>query len=144
MELRPSLFCLSFCLLYFFLPPFEDLGCFSGCLMPFAGIQKLFCGIYSAFKCSFNEFVGEKVFSPSYSSAILAPPRDLIFKKQGENAFPGSLAGLQALVFPLFSCINGKFLCVVLKEDLWSHCCLSCISGKFLLLLALSPAWKRK
>ena len=25
------------------------------------------------FKCSFDEFVGEKVFSPSYSSAILAP-----------------------------------------------------------------------
>ena len=24
MELRPSLFCLFFCLLYFFLPPFED------------------------------------------------------------------------------------------------------------------------
>ena len=37
-------------------------------------IQKLFCGIYSAFKCSFDEFVGEKVFSPSYSSTILAPP----------------------------------------------------------------------
>jgi len=61
-------------LLYFFLPPFEDLGCFSGCLMSSAGIQKLFCGIYSAFKCSFDEFVGEKVFSPSYSSTILAPP----------------------------------------------------------------------
>ena len=25
-------------------------------------------------KCSFDEFVGEKVFSPSYFSAILAPP----------------------------------------------------------------------
>ena len=73
MELRPSLFCLFFCLLYFFLPPFEELGCFSGCLMSSAGIQK-FCGIYSTFKCSFDEFVGEKVFSPSYSSAILAPP----------------------------------------------------------------------
>ena len=58
----------------FFLPPFEDLGCFSGCLMSSAGIQKLFCGIYSAFKCSFDEFVGEKVFSASYSSTILAPP----------------------------------------------------------------------
>ena len=79
MELRPSLFCLFFCLLYFFLPPFEDLGCFSGCLMSSAGIQKLFCGIYSAFKCSFEEFVGEKVFSPSYFSAILAPPQDIIF-----------------------------------------------------------------
>ena len=41
--------------------------------MSSAGIQKLFCGIHSAFKCSFDEFVGEKVFSPSYSSAILAP-----------------------------------------------------------------------
>ena len=81
MELRPSLFCLFFfCLLYFFLSPFEDLGCFSGCLMSSAGLQKLFCGIYSAFKCSFDEFVGEKVFSPSYSSAILAPPLEIFFK----------------------------------------------------------------
>ena len=44
----------------------KTMGCFSGCLMSSAGIQKLFCGIYSAFKCSFDEFVGEKVFSPSY------------------------------------------------------------------------------
>ena len=57
----------------FLLSPFEDLGCFSGCLMSSAGIQKLFCGIYSAFKYSFDEFVGEKVFSLSYSSAVLAP-----------------------------------------------------------------------
>ena len=39
--------------------------------MSSAGIQKLFCGIYSTFKCSFDEFVGEKTVSPSYSSAIL-------------------------------------------------------------------------
>ena len=52
----------------------KTMGCFSGCLMSSAGIQKLFCGFYSTFKCSFDEFVGEKVFSPSYSSAILAPP----------------------------------------------------------------------
>ena len=32
------------------------MGCFSGCLMCSAGIQKLFCGISSAFKCSFDEF----------------------------------------------------------------------------------------
>ena len=70
----PSLFCPFFCLLYFSLPPFEDLGCFSGCLMSSAGIQKLFCGIYSAFKCSFDEFVGDKVFSPSYSSTIFWHP----------------------------------------------------------------------
>ena len=52
----------------------KTMGCFSGCLMSSASIQKLFCGLYSAFKYSFDEFVGEKVFSPSYSSAILAPP----------------------------------------------------------------------
>ena len=51
----------------------KAMGCFSGCLMSSAGIQKLFCGIYSAFKCSFDEFVGEKVVSPSYSSSILRP-----------------------------------------------------------------------
>ena len=50
------------------------MGCFSGCLMSSASIQKLFCRIYSAFKCSFDEFVWEKVVSPSYSSAILGPP----------------------------------------------------------------------
>jgi len=50
------------------------MGCFSGCLMSSASNQKLFCGIYLAFKCSFDEFVGEKVFSLSYSSTILAPP----------------------------------------------------------------------
>ena len=46
-------------------------GCFSGYLMSSASIQKLFCRIYSAFKCFFDEFVGEKVVSPSYSSVIL-------------------------------------------------------------------------
>ena len=38
----------------------KTMGCLSGCLMSSASIQKLFCGIYSAFKCSFNEFVGKK------------------------------------------------------------------------------------
>ena len=52
----------------------ETMGCFFGCLMTSTGIQKLFCGIYSAFKCSFDEFVGEKVVSHSYSSATLGPP----------------------------------------------------------------------
>ena len=75
----PPSFVSFFVFYIFFLPPFQDLGCFSGCLMSSAGIQKLFCGIYSAFKCSFDEFVGEKVFSPSYSSAILAPPTYLTF-----------------------------------------------------------------
>ena len=48
--------------------------CFSGCLMSSASIQKLFCGIYLALKCSFDEFLREKVVSPSYCSAILGPP----------------------------------------------------------------------
>ena len=52
----------------------KTMGCFSGCLMPSASIQKLFCRIYSVFKCSFDEFMGEKVVSPSYSSAILGLP----------------------------------------------------------------------
>ena len=56
------------------------MGCFSGCLMSSAGIQKLFCGIYSAFKCSFDEFFGEKVVSPSYSSTILELPSGLTFR----------------------------------------------------------------
>ena len=52
----------------------KTMGCFPGCLMSSAGIQRLFCGIYSVFKCSFDEFVGNKVVSPSYSSAILGWP----------------------------------------------------------------------
>ena len=52
----------------------KTMGCFSGCLVSSASIQKLFCGIYSAFKHSFDEFVEEKVVSPSYSSAILGLP----------------------------------------------------------------------
>ena len=57
----------------------KTMGCLFGCLMSSASIQKLFCGIYSAFKCSFNEFVGKKVLSLSYSSAILGPPPLLSF-----------------------------------------------------------------
>ena len=52
----------------------KTMGCLSGCLMSSASIRKLFCGIYSTFKCSFNESVGEKVVSLSYFSAILRPP----------------------------------------------------------------------
>ena len=32
--------------------------------MSSAGIQKLFCGIYSTFKCSFDEFVGGESVLP--------------------------------------------------------------------------------
>ena len=51
----------------------KTMGCFPGGLMSSASIQKLFSGIYSAFKCSYDEFVGEKVVSLSYSSANLEP-----------------------------------------------------------------------
>ena len=59
----------------------KSMGCFSGRLMSSAGIQKLFCGIYSAFKCSFDEFVGKKVIYLSYSSTILGPPPSIKFLK---------------------------------------------------------------
>ena len=52
----------------------KTMGFLSGCLMSSASIQKLFCGIYSAFKCSLDEFVGENMVSPSYSSTILGKP----------------------------------------------------------------------
>ena len=77
----PSLPLLSLFVFYIFsYLLLKTMGCFSGCLISSAGIEKLFCGIYSAFKCSFDEFVGEKVVSPSYSSAILGPPPSLFLE----------------------------------------------------------------
>ena len=80
----PSLTLLSLFLSFVFvLPPFEDNG------LPFwvpgvlRHIQKLFCGIFSVFKCSFDEFVGEKVVSLSYSLAILGPPLELMLLNCG-------------------------------------------------------------
>ena len=57
----------------------KTMSCLSGYLMSSANIQKLFYGIFSVFKCSFNEFVGEKVVSLTYSSAILGPPPMYVF-----------------------------------------------------------------
>ena len=56
----------------------KTMVCFSGCLMSSASLQKLFCGVCSALKCSFEEFVREKVDFPSYSSTILGPPSQQI------------------------------------------------------------------
>ena len=54
----------SFFIFYIFSYLFlKTMICFSGCLMSSASIQKLFCEIYSALKCSFDEFVREKVVS---------------------------------------------------------------------------------
>ena len=63
----------------------KTMGCLSGCLVSSARVQKWFCRICSAFKCSFDIFVGEKVVFPSYSSAILGPPLSvfLISKSMG-------------------------------------------------------------
>ena len=76
----PSLLLLPlFCVFYIFSYLLsKTMGSFSGRLMFSASIQRLFCGIYSAFKCSFDEFVGEKVVSPSYSSAMVGPPPQVI------------------------------------------------------------------
>ena len=64
------------------------MGCLSGCLVSSTNIEKLFCGICSAFKWSFDEFVGEKVISPSYSSAILGPPHNLYFEGNSQHQSP--------------------------------------------------------
>ena len=64
-------FLFMFYILYYLL---LKTGCLSGCLMSSASIQNLFCRICLAFNCSFDEFVVEKVVSPSYSSAILGLP----------------------------------------------------------------------
>ena len=62
--------------------------CFAGCLMSSASIQKLFCGIYSVLKCSFDEFVRQNVVSPSYSSAILGPaPRSILLTLGSPETF---------------------------------------------------------
>ena len=64
----------------------KTMGSFSGCLLSFAVIQRLFCGIYSVFKCSFDEFVEEKVVSLSYSSAILGlPSKNCLLDSVGEG-----------------------------------------------------------
>ena len=71
-ELPPHLLCLLSRLLYFSYLFLKTMVCFSGCLMSSASLQKLFCGVFSALKCSFEEFVREKVVFPSYSSAIFS------------------------------------------------------------------------
>ena len=100
------------------------MGCFYGCLMSSASIQKLFCGICSALKCSFDEFVGEKVVSPSYSSAISGPPPPIFLKR--------------ALVFPLllFSSISLHWL---LRKSFLSHLAILWNSAFKWVYLSFSP-----
>ena len=81
------------------------MGCFSGCLMSAASDQKLFCKLCSPFCCSFDEFVEEKVISPSYSSAISTPP-------------PVFLIYIYILVFSKSAHLGKKMLSYLLKLDI--------------------------
>ena len=87
----------------------KTMGCLSGCLVSSSSVQKLFCVIFSVFKWSFNEFVGEKVISPSYSSAILGP-------LPGEDSW-GSL-GLQG--DPTSPSLGKSVLNIHWKDWCWS------------------------
>ena len=59
--------------------------------MSAASDQKLFCKLCSPFCCSFDDFVEEKVISPSYSSAILTPPVGS-FLGEGANVWSDTCA----------------------------------------------------
>ena len=80
------------------------MGCFSGRLMSAASDQKLFCKLCSPFCCSFDEFVEEKVISPSYSSTILTP---FFFFAIMNKAYLTMYKSLYGYVFLL---LLGKFL----------------------------------
>ena len=74
MELCPYLFCLSFCLLYFVLPPLKNNG------LPFwvpdVLYQHLEVVLWNLLRVQmlFQLICWEKVISLSYSCAILGPP----------------------------------------------------------------------
>ena len=76
-----SLFSSYYIFSYLFLKP---MICFAGCLMSSASIQKLFCGIYSALKYFFYEFLREKVVSPSFFCHLST---ELIFLKISLSSF---------------------------------------------------------
>ena len=56
----------------------KTMGCFAGCLMSAASIQKLFCGTYSAVKCSFDEFVGKSGLPILFLRHLLEVPHLMI------------------------------------------------------------------
>ena len=73
MEFHPYLFCLSFYLLYFFLPPFEDNELLFWVPDVLCRHSEVVLWNLLSVQMFFDEFVGEKVVSLSYSSAILGP-----------------------------------------------------------------------
>ena len=66
----PTSFVSLFVFYIFFLPPFED----NGLLFWVPDVLCHHSEVVLCFICAFDEFVGEKVVSPSYSYAILGPP----------------------------------------------------------------------
>ena len=78
-ELRPFLFCIFFLSFIFFPTSFRrQWAAFLGAWCSLPAFRSCFVE-FTVFKCSFDEFVGEKLVSPSYSSAILRPPLWLIY-----------------------------------------------------------------
>ena len=122
------------------------MGCFSGRLTSAASDQKLFCKLCSPFCCSFDEFVGEKVISPSYSSAILTPPPQVPFPLiswlNGSDLHPCGVESLGILSVPgngifwaLPAVISSIDYCVTP-----AHCSLSCALGHIFFFLYSSDA----
>ena len=79
----------------------KRMGCRSGCLVSSTSIQKVFCRSCSELKWSFDEFVGEKVVSPSYSSAILGLPPDDYFYLHSKNLLLVSVLFLSFVLWAL-------------------------------------------
>ena len=61
MGLHPSLFVSLYVFYILSCLLLKRMGCLSGCLVSSASVQKLFCGSCSAFKWSFDEFVGGEI-----------------------------------------------------------------------------------
>ena len=86
----------------------KTMVCFSGCLMSSASVHKLFCEVYSASKCSSDEFVKEKVVSPSYSSTILGLPPDSSFLTLSFPSFLFQHSSLREIIcLVVSSCKHG-------------------------------------
>ena len=92
----------------------KTMGCLSGCLVSSTSVQKLFCGICSAFKWSFDEFVGRKVVSPSYSSAILGPLRSVFSK--------GILANTNQNIHYIYF-LSKEHMCMEVYKVIWQCLC---------------------
>ena len=85
-----SLTLLSLFLSFIFCPTsfWRQLTAFLGAWCPPPAFRSCFIEFDQAFKWSFNEFVGEKVVSPSYSSTILGlPPSNAFLSASDTSSF---------------------------------------------------------